>query len=279
MLETRSRLSEDDLRAVAALEASVVAHDGGRLKIEWGDLRNRSGDHVNDLLWTADGRVVGFVGFDSYDGRVVELVGMVDPAARGRGIGGALLDAAVGVCRRRGFAQALLIVPRGSAAGAHLARSRGAVLEHSEHALRLDVPPAPVAPDPRTVLRAAGPGDVPVLTGLLTDAFGSAPTHLEAGFATGRTLVVEHAGEPMGTVRLQREGDSGGIYGFAVTPRWQGRGIGRDVLRRVCAQLFDEGVASVRLEVAVGNDRALGLYTSLGFTPVQTEDYHDLPLT
>jgi ribosomal protein S18 acetylase RimI-like enzyme len=32
------------------------------------------------------------------------------------------------------------------------------------------------------------------------------------------------------------------------------------------------------LEVDVDNDRALGQYTSVGFTPVITEDYFALPL-
>ncbi|PRY16682.1 GNAT family N-acetyltransferase [Kineococcus rhizosphaerae] len=278
MLHTRTRLSPDDLRAVAALEQEVVAHDGGRLKIEWNGLRDRTGDHTNDLLWTVDGQVVGYVGFDTWNGRVVELVGMVAPGARGRGIGSALLEAAVRVCRERGFAQALLIVPRPSAAGHHLAQRLGAPLEHSEHALRLDHAPATGEEDARTVLRDATAADLGVLTGLLTAAFGEAPTHLEDGLRTGRTLLVEHAGEPVGTVRLQRDGDQGGVYGFAVDPRAQGRGIGRDVLRRVCREFFAGGATSVRLEVAVDNDRALGLYTSVGFARVQTEDYYDLPL-
>ena len=283
MLQPRTHLTGDDLRDVAALEQRVVAHDGGRLKIEWEDLRARSADPgdgpTTDLLWRDPrGGVVGYVGFDSWDGRTVELAGMVDPVARGRGIGTALLDAAVRVCRDRGFAQALLIVPRPSAAGHHLARRLGAPLEHSEHALRLDAPPAPGEEDPRTTLRAATTGDLDVLAELLTDAFGQAPTHLEAGFAGGDTLVVVHDGTVVGTLRRPRDGVSGGIYGFAITPRSQGRGIGRDVLRRVSRQFFDEGASSVRLEVAVDNDRALGLYTSVGFRRVQTEDYYDLPL-
>jgi len=34
---------------------------------------------------------------------------------------------------------------------------------------------------------------------------------------------------------------------------------------------------TVHLEVATDNDRALNLYTSLGFQPVITEDYYALP--
>ncbi|MEW1960044.1 GNAT family N-acetyltransferase [Kineococcus sp. NPDC059986] len=283
MLHPRTHLTADDLRAVADLEERVVAHDGGRLKIEWDSLRARSADPgggpTTDLLWTApDGRGVGYVGFDSWDGRTVELVGMVDPAERGRGTGTVLLDAAVQVCRDRGFAQALLIVPRPSEAGHRLARRLGAPLEHSEHALRLDAPPAAGDEDPRTTLRTATAEDLDVLADLLADAFGHPPTHLAASFAEGDTVAVEHEGAVVGTLRRPRDGASGGIYGFAVAPMFQGRGIGRDVLRRVSREFFADGATSVRLEVAVDNDRALGLYTSVGFRRVQTEDYYDLPL-
>jgi ribosomal protein S18 acetylase RimI-like enzyme len=46
----------------------------------------------------------------------------------------------------------------------------------------------------------------------------------------------------------------------------------------VCRRLRDEGVRRVGLEVAVENDHALGLYTSLGFIQVTTEDYYALSL-
>jgi ribosomal protein S18 acetylase RimI-like enzyme len=92
------------------------------------------------------------------------------------------------------------------------------------------------------------------------------------------TLVVELAGSPVGTLRLTRDRDeAAGIYGFAIDPVWQGCGIGRDVLRRVCHRLRDERARRIGLEVAADNDHALGLYTSLGFVPVTTEDYYALP--
>ncbi|WP_432565343.1 GNAT family N-acetyltransferase [Kineococcus sp. SYSU DK003] len=127
-------------------------------------------------------------------------------------------------------------------------------------------------------MRPATADDLEVLTGLLTAAFGQAPTHLAAALREGGTVVVVHDGAVVGTLRPERDGESGGVWGFAVDPRSQGRGIGRDVLRRVCRQFFDDGATTVRLEVAVDNDRALGLYTSIGFTRVSTEDYYDLPL-
>ena len=91
---------------------------------------------------------------------------------------------------------------------------------------------------------------------------------------TERTLLVERDGQAIGTVRLTRDLDSGGIYGFAIDPDWQGR-------QATCcgesAAYCWTRARQVGLEVAVDNDRALGLYTSMGFTEVTTEDYYALP--
>ena len=64
-----------------------------------------------------------------------------------------------------------------------------------------------------------------------------------------------------------------------IDPAWQGRGIGLAALRRACEQLRAEGAHAIGLEVDVENDRALTLYTSVGFTPILTEDYFALPLS
>ena len=50
------------------------------------------------------------------------------------------------------------------------------------------------------------------------------------------------------------------------------------MLRRVCRGLRADGATEVALEVEVENVRALGLYTSLGFRRVATEEYFTLPL-
>jgi ribosomal protein S18 acetylase RimI-like enzyme len=281
MLELARGLSARDLRALAELEVRAVAADGGRLKLEWGVLRARAGEDVEDFLWWEADRLLGFLGLYAFGGPTVEIACVVDPSARLRGIATALFDAALPVCRARGYEQALLITPRGSVAGREFALHRKAVLEHSEHALVLLDAPTDGPTDPRIELRTAVPADASAVSRLLGGAFGGPPSDLldrSADHST-RTLVVGLDGSVVGTVRLTRDRDSAGVYGFAVDPAWQGRGIGRDVLRRVCRQLRDQGVRRIGLEVAVENDHALGLYTSLGFTQMTTEDYYALPLS
>ncbi|MGH9066750.1 MAG: GNAT family N-acetyltransferase [Acidimicrobiales bacterium] len=164
--------------------------------------------------------------------------------------------------------------------GRALAVGRGAALDHSEHALVLLSEPSGGVSDPRIGLRTAGPADAAVISQLLEAGFGRPPAGPADRLSSDRerTLLVELGGSPVGTLRLSRHGDEARIHGFVVDPAWQGRGIGRDALRRACAQARAEGARRVGLEVAVDNDRALGLYTSLGFCPVATEDYYSLAL-
>jgi ribosomal protein S18 acetylase RimI-like enzyme len=277
VIESRRTLSAADLAAIADLDRRVVAADGGRLKLEWGALRSRAGERPSDFLAVEDGRLLGFAGIYAFGGDA-EIAGMVDPAARRRGLGAGLLGAVRAACRERGLASALLIVPRPSVAGATLAVSRGGALEHSEHALVLTGEPGAGRVDPAVTVRIAEAADAPGITRLLEAGFGHAPGDV-ARQMTGHgawTELVLLDGESIGTLRLSEDGGSGFVHGFAIDPRHQGRGIGRDVLRRACVELRARGASQVALEVAVENERALGLYTSVGFRPVLTEDYYRL---
>jgi ribosomal protein S18 acetylase RimI-like enzyme len=280
VLELSAGLSPRARDALADLERRAVAADGGRLKLEWGVLNRRPSERVQDVLWWESDRLLGFLGLYDFSAPTVELAGVVDPDARRQGIGTALLDAAGPLIREGGYERALLIVPRNVSAGAAFARSRGGELDHSEHALVLAGDPADGPVDPAITVRDLAPGDAEVVLRLLRSAFDWVPRDPAALLAAdgARTVLIERAGEPVGTARLSLDSDGGAIYGFAVDPALQGRGIGRQALREFCRLLRSEGAARVALEVAVENERALGLYTSVGFEPVTTEDYYALPI-
>ncbi len=70
MIELARGLADRELSALAELESHAIAADGGRLKLEWGVLRSRSGNDVEDVLWWEGDRLAGFLGlyaFGSYD--------------------------------------------------------------------------------------------------------------------------------------------------------------------------------------------------------------------
>lgn len=205
---------------------------------------------------------------------------MVHPAARRSGVFSRLLDAAVVEIARRGVPEALLVVDRSYVSGAAFAQSVGGTIEHSEHRMTLRREPAAFVPDPLVAIRGASPGDGPFVLACIAEAFDLPAEaietedleHLVAGVSG--TLVIERAGEPVGTLRVNREGDSAGIYGFAVVPELRGRGIGRQVLSELASELTAKGLQRVSLEVSCNNDNALGLYLSCGFDVMGTEDYY-----
>jgi ribosomal protein S18 acetylase RimI-like enzyme len=204
---------------------------------------------------------------------------MVHPEHRRQGIGSRLLDEAIELCRGRGERHLLLVAPRTSVGARVLAESRGGALEHSEHALDLDGAVTQGPSDPSFSLRPASSDDISELTRILADAFGQSPRPIDLDSPGVSMLVAERDGSIIATLSLNQSPAEWGIYGFAVAPHLQGAGIGRDLLRRVCRQANDAGVRRLHLEVEVNNDRALGLYTSLGFTQTSTEDYFEIPIS
>lgn len=281
MLQEANALTPDQLAAIAELEQAVVAHDGGRLKLEWPTLRARSGRRPEDVLAYDGSALVGFAGLYAFGGADVEVAGMVHPGHRRRGTGTALLEAAAALCRERGRDRMLLVTPRATPAGAGFARRHGGALDHSEHHLVLHGPPPDREPDPAVTMRAATADDIPALERLLRSGFDWEPDRhaIEPSEDGDRTLIVERDGGAAGTLRVGRDGDTASVYGFTIDAELRGRGIGRDVLSRVCRDAFETGARRVTLEVEVDNDRALELYLSVGFVREATEDYFALDLT
>ena len=254
--------------ALVELERRVVGHDGGRLKLEWGTLDHREPGRGHDLLaWDGD-RLVGFAGLYAFGAPVVEIAGMVDPSARRTGIGSRLLSAA----RELAAGPVLLVTPRSTPSGAAFAAAHGGELDHSEFAMRLDSPPARGGATGWELVPAGG-GDQDAIRALLTEGFGHPPSSSD----TSDTLVVRVEGRVVGMLRTELTDGVGGVFGFMITRDRRGAGLGRAVLRQACRTLFDRGARQVGLEVAVDNDRALGVYTSVGFEVIATEDYVALP--
>ncbi|HEX3616177.1 MAG TPA: GNAT family N-acetyltransferase [Solirubrobacteraceae bacterium] len=280
MLQQAQGLTDTALEAIAGLERRVVAADGGRLKLEWSTLRSRPADQMRDLLWWEDGRLLGFLGIYGFNFEYPEVTGMVDPDARRRQIGRALLDAALPLCRALDKKRLLLVVPRTSPGGERFAHRYGMTYDHSEHALILRSRPETAAARSELSLRRPTLADAETLTELYGEAFGYLPSNLEELITSeSPPLVIDCGDEIAGTIAAVREGQRGAIYGFIIAPRLRGRGLGREVLRRVCRDLFDAGMTHVDLEVEVENDRALALYTSVGFELVATDDYYELLLS
>ncbi len=280
-LRASTALSRAELGALVELERTCAALDGGRLKLEYPALAERRADRESDFTWWVHGELVGFLGIYQWQPAEVEMAGMVHPRHRRLGVFSRLFEAAMAELCRRAAPRVLLVMDRRSDAGHAFASHVDAVYEHSEHRMVQRRAPSALDPDRSLELRPALAGvDSGFISECLSAAFGIPCGDVmedDAAAVGKRHLVVERDGEPVGTLRVDCRKEGGktmaGIYGFAVLPDHQGRGIGRCVLTELIARLRGEGVDEITLEVSVSNDAALKVYESCGFDRVGTDDY------
>jgi RimJ/RimL family protein N-acetyltransferase len=81
-------------------------------------------------------------------------------------------------------------------------------------------------------------------------------------------LIIETLdGAPLGFVVIQRPDQAIASLSIAIEPRSRGLGFGRDALSALAEALFDEWrIHRIELTCEAGNERAIALYESLGFT-------------
>jgi len=71
------------------------------------------------------------------------------------------------------------------------------------------------------------------------------------------------------SLRGRRGNAEASVHTIGVDPEWQGKGVGRALLRALLARA-DEYAAPVYLEVRTDNDAAIGLYEAHGFVRIGT---------
>lgn len=79
-------------------------------------------------------------------------------------------------------------------------------------------------------------------------------------------LVVEHNnGQLLGYAGMWIVLDEAHIMNIAITPAWQGQGLGKVLLQTMIARAIAQGAIRMTLEVRLSNQTARGLYQQLGF--------------
>ena len=228
----------------------------------------------------------------------VDLGIAVDEAWRGHGVGTPLLQAAEEWARAHGAERMSLDVDAENAGALRLYERMG--YETWSHTMDKAIEPLVEAVDAPSVVRNADGDVVPTLIGDLvtlrplrdadrtpviellrdpsiTEIWDTrGPEHsadeLIGGEANLTVWAIEVDGEFAGSIQAHEETDadyrSAGIDIFMST-RFQGRGLGTDVMRTMVRYLIDvRGHRRLTIDPAVSNARAIRTYEKVGFKPV-----------
>jgi ribosomal protein S18 acetylase RimI-like enzyme len=284
-----ARLSPQQMEQVRALAGVCEAQDGYSMaaRLDMGALETRREDSVRDVLWYADGQLVGFAGMNSYgDPSEVEAAILVRPGLRRRGIGRAMARIVVRECQRSGIRRLLFVVPQESREGAAFARTMGTRHSHSEYTMDLDVAriPLPATIQHPVELRPAGAEDVPIMAAIAASAFGEPVREEEQALIrlmkdmSRATYLATQDGRPVGVIQSAISDGRAFIVHFAVRPNMQGQGIGRQMLMAIVRGLVNSGSRWISIEVETENTTALSLYERCGFGTVAATSYELLEL-
>ncbi|HEV1997252.1 MAG TPA: GNAT family N-acetyltransferase [Candidatus Dormibacteraeota bacterium] len=235
----------------------------------------------SQFLAVASGRVIGYAGVD--EGQDAEVCGMVHPDHRRRGVGAALLDAALQAAAAIGRKTVLVICEDVAPVAIDWMRRRGAEVDMSELRMVLRMEPGGALPayatGTRVVLRKSTAADRSALRHLLSEGF----PELEDGVLEvllGRhddvqeeSMIVWDRDRAVGTLRVIDTPERSMVYGLVIDSALRGKGYGGAAMRAALDLLRERGVTEVSLEVLPDNEPAVRLYTRLGFKRVTTYRY------
>jgi ribosomal protein S18 acetylase RimI-like enzyme len=286
-LVPKQQLTEAEIAEIERLATICNNYEDLHMRLDFGMIRHRPGQERNDFLYYEQGIIAGCLSLDNYRTEVKEVVLMVHPDYRRRGIGHKLLDAARDACKQRGVKELSLVCEFSSQSGHAFVQALGAQLDHAEHEMVLGTFRERGVFDERLSLRQAGTGDVDVIVSILATDFGDeelARQYVEMLLPyPDQHFYVARFGEPslgcrepVGVLRVDEMEDQIGIYSFVVLPDYRGRGYGRQMLEEVIRAIRSVSQKRIMLDVDTENTKAIGLYLSVGFDIKTTYEYYTI---
>jgi ribosomal protein S18 acetylase RimI-like enzyme len=270
-------VTKEKLVEIKSLQ-EICEKDGGfQLKLNFDMLESRPENSKDDIFHYEDGQLVGFLGSYGF-GNKVELCGMVHPDFRRKGIFTSLLQKGLEQAIERNSQTILLNAPTKSQSAKEFLKTIPCTFSFAEYQMKWRK--AVLTEDPSiTIRRSVSDEDLEAEVQLEVRGFGFKEEEArefnksirESG--TDQNFIIEAAGKTAGKIRVSELNGEAWIYGFAVFPELQGRGIGRRALSKVVIEETRKGFP-VFLEVEARNSNALGLYESCGFRAYHSQDYY-----
>lgn len=269
-------LTIEQLEEIKALQQVVERYDSIELKLNWDMLENRSEEEQTDFLTYDSGQLVGFLGLYSF-GSKIEVCGMVHPDYRRKGIFSNLFQNSHFALEKA--RHILLNVPANSKLGKQWLDSITCIYEESEYMMKWEGKVLPDQ-DESISLRPSRKEDIDMKMKLDIVCFDFKAEEakmyndrLEKEGLQKEFFMIEAEDKIVGKIRIHRDKERSEIYGFAVLPDFQGKGYGRKALQKAVRMEAQQG-QSVYLDVQTENEKALSLYTAIGFIKESQQDYY-----
>jgi ribosomal protein S18 acetylase RimI-like enzyme len=269
-------LNNKQLNDIRSLQDVCERDNGIKLKLNWDMLEQRT-CLEDDYFHYDNDNLIGYLALYGF-GDSYELCGMVHPESRGKGIFYGLFSKALASLKARNAHSLLINVPGTSDSGKTFTSSIKAVYDFTEYEMKWE-PNSQLPLSENVMTRKMLEDDIPYCIKLDIECFGQSRSDAESMLKEcikekdQRSLMIEADGNTVGKIRVQRMQNQSFIYGFAVDPLFQGKGIGRKALSHTVRE-ESKWTQDIFLDVAATNSKALKLYEKSGFKTIYSQDYY-----
>jgi len=283
-------LTEHEVSLIKKLVLECETYEALHMPIVWQNLLERPANAINDFLYYVNGELVGYLTLNDTDPVLNELVGVVHPAYRRRGIFRQLLHAVREEHHRPDEKQLFLTCEHTSSSGHGFIQAIGAKHIVSEYEMVCTDFQERRAFDEHLSFRKAESSDLETIIKIQSAGFGypedftrlrvlhhaQDPHHRYYLLVYGEEPV--GCQEPVGSLRLDYGEEAVGIFAVSIHPDYQSRRYGRQMLEEAVSVIRSHSHKLIFLYVRVENERAVKLYRSCGFTVRTIYDYYSMDL-
>lgn len=282
MLSAVNQLNANQLTQLESLRTLCSKIDGSAPNY-YPHLLAQSRPLQTTLFYTEKTQLKGFLSVYFFYENAVEIALFVSPTNRKQGIARSLLQNILPLVKQNHYKQAIFSSPL------HFNDQwfigHGFHYQHSEYYMERNLLNPLLNPNQSLTYRNATIDDIPSLCQLDNACFDKTASTLNQRFhqlLSERNYQIVMAFDKeqcVGKVHIRWQDKGATFSDIAVFPEFQGKGLGTALISYCINFALSEGKPNLNLDVETHNQKALNLYTRLGFTTQNACDYWQIDLS
>jgi GNAT superfamily N-acetyltransferase len=281
MLIKTNQLNEDQIKDLEKLKTVSKKADGSIPNL-YMHLLTQKRNLPTILLNYEKKRLIGFLSVYFFYEDAVEVALLVHPSYRRKRIAKKLIRRILPVVQEQNFYKLIFSSP--SHVNNHWLPELGFSYQHSEYYMERNELTPLLGYQKQLTFRPATAEDIPLLCILDEACFHKSQTELVPRFQhilSDRSYLIVLTFENnqlVGKAHLRWEKNGATLSDIAVLPIKQGKGLGTALIAYCINFALSEGKPQLNLDVETHNQKALNLYTRLGFLTQNACDYWQIDL-
>lgn len=281
MLKKTNQLNAEQLKQLEQLRILCKTKDGSTPNL-YTHILQQPRAFPSNLLYYEDKQLIGFLGAYFFYEDAVEVSVLIDPSYRRRKIGSELVQTIIPLIQSQNYHKLIFSSP--AQLNNPWLAAHGFSYLHSEYYMeREDLNPL-LEYNKSLTYRTATADDIALLCAFDSECFPdkqSDPTDRFQHLINGREYQIFLAYQndrPIGKAHMRWLPHGATLSDIAILPSRQGQGLGTALITYCINLALSEGKPHLNLDVETHNDRALKLYTRLGFLTKNACDYWSIEI-